>query len=83
MENIIKQGNLSEEEFEERCCKVFLPNERENFYFIQIGQSGRIYIQMSELDEDGEKDYFIYEPNMDERPHALAYLMGERDDFDD
>ena len=65
------------------CWEVFLPAEGENFYFIQIGQGGRIYIQMSELDEDGEKDYFIYEPNMDERPHALAYLMGERDDFDD
>jgi hypothetical protein len=39
---------------------------------------------MQEMDEDGNiSSIFDYEPDMTERPEALAYLMGDRDDFND
>jgi hypothetical protein len=45
---------------------------------------GQLLIEMEEINEEGESSgIFNYEPNMEERPEALAYLMGERDDFND
>ena len=39
-----------------------------------------------DMDEATDKDTFawlVYSPNMEERPQALAYLMGDRNDFND
>lgn len=77
-----KETTLNAKEIQERCEKVFAAEEGDVFYNI-IVEDGRTEIPMDEIDEDGYPCSFIFEPNMSERPEALAYLLGERNDFND
>lgn len=77
-----KETTLNAKEIQKRCEKVFAAEEGDIFYNI-IVEDGRTEIPMDEIDEDGYPRSFIFEPNMSERPEALAYLLGERNDFND
>lgn len=78
-----RQGKLSQKEFNKRCYEVFEPLDGDEFYFIEINGCGVVEIQMTEKDGDGDDMVVTYIPDMTDRPHALAYLMGERNNFDD
>ena len=77
-----KETTLNAKEIQERCEKVFAAEEGDIFYNI-IVEDGRTEIPMDEIDEDGYPRSFIFEPDMSKRPGALAYLLGERNDFND
>jgi len=79
-------GTLNQEEFEKRCDEVFDTKLGEEYYGIRIEDDGRVCIEMGETGTKEEQFawvYFDYEPDMTERPEALDYLMGKRDDFND
>ena len=81
-----KQGKLSQEEFQKRCEEVFLMNDGDEAYGITVEDDGRVKVSMGEVGTKEEQFrwvYFDYEPDMSERPEALAYLLGERNDFND
>jgi len=78
-------GQLDIVEFNKRCRQVFDTKFGDVFYGIEVySYDGapfvRTCIQMEETDCPAP---FDYEPNMNDRPHALEYLLGKRDDFDD
>lgn len=74
---------LTQKEFNKRCNEVFESDHQEEYYFVdEVFSDDRVVISMSEVDY-GERLYFNYVANMVERPEALAYLLGERDDFND
>jgi hypothetical protein len=66
-----------------RCSEVFDMQEDDFVWGIYL-DDGQLLVEMEEINEEGESSgIFNYEPDMTERPEALAYLMGERDDFND
>lgn len=74
-------GNYNE--LNRRCSDVFEMQEGDTVYSICLN-NGQLIIEMEEIDVDGNfSGIFDYLPNMIERPEALAYLMGDRDDFND
>ena len=82
----MERGTLSQEEFQKRCEEVFLMNDGDEAYDITVEDDGRVKVSMGEVGtkEEGFRwVYFDYEPDMTERPQALDYLMGKRDDFND
>lgn len=71
-------------EMNERCNQVFEMQEDDFVWGIYLTSDGQLKVEMEEVDEDGNNSgIFYYEPDMTERPEALSYLMGERDDFND
>jgi hypothetical protein len=67
-----------------RCSEVFDMQEGDFVWGIFLTDDGQLLVEMEEITEDGDSSgIFNFEPNMEERPEALAYLMGERDDFND
>ena len=74
-------GNSSE--LNKRCAEVFEMQEGDIVYSICLTDD-QLVVEMEEIDVDGcYSGIFDYLPYMDERPEALAYLMGDRDDFND
>ena len=70
-------------EINQRCNQVFEMREDDFVWGIYL-DNGQLKVEMEEVDENGNgSGIFYYEPDMTERPEALAYLMGERDDFND
>lgn len=75
--------NGNSEELNKRCSEVFEMQEGDIVYSICV-DNGQPIIEMEEIDVDGQySGIFEYLPYMGERPEALAYLMGDRDDFND
>lgn len=75
--------NGNYDELNRRCSEVFEMQEGDTVYSICLDGDQPI-IEMEEIDVDGNfSGIFDYEPDMSERPEALAYLMGDRDDFND
>lgn len=75
---------LDHKEFDKRCHEVFISERGEEYFGIELIEnesSGRQRVSITMTEEDGI--IFCYEPNMEERPQALAYIMGERNDFND
>ena len=82
---MVKYGVLSPEELQRRCEEVFSMNDGDEVYSIRI-ENGEVIIEMGEVGtkQEGFKwVYFDYKPDMSERPKALDYLMGIRDNFND
>lgn len=69
---------MEQKEFNKRCEKVFDIAENEQCYGITVDPSGQVVIKMSQDDL-----IFDYLPDMSERPQALDYLLGRRNDFND
>lgn len=79
----MEQSILDQEELNKRADKVFDLKIGDYIYDVVIEDDGSTIIPMRELDEDGDYVDFKYLPDMTERPEALDYLMGKRDDFND
>jgi hypothetical protein len=72
------------DEINRRCSEVFDMQEGDFVWGIYLNDDGQLLVEMEEITETGDSSgIFDFEPNMEERPEALAYLMGERDDFND
>ena len=77
-------SNLSQEELNKRAEEVFDLSIGDYIYDVIVEDDGSVRIPMRELsDVDGDYLDFDYLPDMTERPEALDYLMGKRDDFND
>ena len=77
-------SNLSQEELNKRAEEVFDLDIGDYIYDVIVEDDGSVRIPMRELsDVDGDYLDFDYLPDMTERPEALDYLMGKRDDFND
>lgn len=74
---------LSVAELNKRAEKVFVLDEGDFIWDVEVRDDGRVIVNMEEVDEDGDIINFDYEPNMEDRPEALDYLLGKRDDFND
>jgi hypothetical protein len=79
----MEYSNLDQEELNERAEKVFDLRIGDFIYDVMVRDDGSVKIPMREIDLDGDYVDFDYEPDMAERPQALDYLMGKRDDFND
>ena len=70
-------------EINRRCSEVFDMQEDDFVWGVYL-DNDQLLVEMEEINEEGESSgIFNYEPDMTERPEALAYLMGERNDFND
>lgn len=80
----MRTTTLNNDELNDRCAMVFDLLGSDHIDDIQVvrltngSEETRLYIY--NLDEDYD---FVYCPDMSDRPQALAYLLGERDDFRD
>ena len=79
----MEQSNLDQTELNKRADEVFDLREGDFIYDVFIEDDGGVKVSMRELDEDGDYVDFNYLPDMSDRPQALDYLMGKRDDFND
>jgi hypothetical protein len=69
---------LSFEELNKRADEVFLLDEGDQVISVD-GEGDCVRVRM--IDKDGLE--FDLMPDMTDRPQALAYLKGERNDFND
>lgn len=80
----MRNTKLDIDKINSRCKEVFDMQEGDFVWNIYLTDDSQLLVEMQEMDEDGNiSSIFDYEPDMTERPEALAYLMGERDDFND
>ena len=77
-------SNLNQKELNKRAEEVFDLNIGDYVYDVIVEDDGSVKIPMREISSlDGDYVDFDYEPDMSERPEALDYLLGKRDDFND
>ena len=77
-------SNLDQTELNKRAEEVFDLGIGDYIYDVIVEDDGSVRIPMRELsDVDGDYLDFDYLPDMTNRPEALDYLMGKRDDFND
>ncbi len=74
---------LSQEELNKRCAEVFELQEDDYIFGLYIDDTHTVKVLMSEVDHSGQTFFFEYIPDMTDRPEALDYLMGDRNDFND
>lgn len=80
----MEQSVLDQEELNKRADEVFVLRIGDYVYDVFVEDDGTVRIPMRELsDLDGDYVEFDYKPDMTDRPEALDYLMGKRDDFND
>jgi len=79
----MEQSILDQEELNKRADEVFDLRIGDYIYDVIIDDDSQVVVPMRELDQDGDYVDFKYRPDMTERPEALDYLMGKRDDFND
>ena len=75
--------NSNLDELNKRASEVFELQEGDYIWSVEIAKDGTVLVNMEEVTQDGDTVIFDYEPNMTDRPEALDYLMGKRDDFND
>lgn len=79
-----KTSKLHADEINRRAEEVF---DMRNGEFVMAvyydDESETVRMPMLELDDNDNLISFDYIPDMTDRPQALAYLMGEREDFAD
>lgn len=79
----MEQSKLSLDELNKRCDEVFDLQEGDYIWGVYVDSQGTVRVNMEEVDKNGETIIFDYLPEMTERPEALDYIMGKRDDFND
>ena len=80
----MESSNLNQEELNKRAEEVFDLSIGDYVYDVFVEDDGSVRIPMRELsDLDGDYVDFDYLPDMKERPQALDYLLGKRNDFND
>lgn len=83
------QSTLKGDEFNKRCHEVFIDDDETEVVYCGIIDHGDGWATVYGTETSGpeDPDYYPfsanYAVNMTERPHALAYLLGKRDDFND
>ena len=79
------KSTLNEFELNERANEVFELYTGDYVYSVTVQDDGRVQVLMDEAAEGSstKKVLFNYEPDMTDRPQALDYLLGRRDDFND
>lgn len=72
-------------ELNSRVEKVFDLKETEAVFNAFVEKGGQLVIVIEDCGADSEWDTITHEyrPNMKDRPQALAYIMGERNNFND
>lgn len=78
----MKKTNLSLDELNKRAEEVFDLQEGDYIYDVKV-KNDEVLVNMEEVDEKGNIYVFDYKPDMTERPEALDYLLGLRNDFND
>lgn len=76
---------MTQQEFQRRCEEVFEIYEGEECYGIEV-DNDEVLVHMGDVGTKQEGFrwvYYDYKPDMSERPQALDYLLGRRDDFND
>jgi len=76
------KGTLDAEELNKRAGEVFELQEDDYIYSVDV-VNDEVIVNMEEVDEKGRTYIFDYKPDMSERPEALDYLLGLRNDFND
>ena len=80
----MEMSNLDQKELNKRAGEVFDLKIGDYVYDVCVEDDGSVRIPMRELsDLDGDWVDFDYLPDMRDRPEALEYLMGKRDNFND
>lgn len=80
----MESSNLNQEELNKRAEEVFDLSIGDYVYDVFVEDNGSVRIPMRELSTlDGDYVDFDYLPDMSDRPEALDYLMGKRNDFAD
>lgn len=79
----MEQSILDQEELNKRADEVFDLRIGDYIYDVIIEDDSQVVIPMRELSDDGDYVDFKYKPDMTDRPEALDYLMGKRDNFND
>ena len=80
----MEMSNLDQEELNKRAGEVFDLKIGDYVYDVCVEDDGSVRSPMRELsDLDGDWVDFDYLPDMKDRPEALEYLMGKRDNFND
>ena len=82
----MRRTTLTEKELNKRAAEVFELQEGDYIYDVIVDDDGKVLVNMEEVGSKQEGFRIVnfnYEPNMSERSEALAYLLGERDDFND
>lgn len=74
----MKKTTLNQEELDRRADEVFLLENDNHVFDFFVDDKGICHMLMTE--SGGELDY---QPDMENRPQALSYLLGERNDFND
>ena len=83
MTNTIIRTTLDLDELNQRAEEVFELQEGDYLWGVEV-EDGKVRIEMEEEEQKtGKHIIFDYEPDMTERPEALDYLLGRRDDFND
>ena len=67
-------------ELNKRANEVFILERDEEIFDVSVDDDGTVRVYMT---EDNELTPFDYIPDMTERPQALDYLLGKRDNFND
>lgn len=78
----MKKTNLSLDELNKRAGEVFELQEGDYIYSVEV-KDDEVIVNMEEVDEKGRIVNFDYKPDMTDRPDALDYLLGLRNDFND
>lgn len=77
-------SNLNQKELNKRAEEVFDLSIGDYVYDVIVEDDGSVKIPMREINNlDGDYVDFDYKPDMSERPEALDYLLGKRDNFND
>lgn len=79
----MRQTVLNEEELNKRANEVFDLQEYDYVYNISVNDYGEMIVEIEELGHHGDAFVFEWTTDMSERPQALEYLLGTRDDFND
>ena len=79
----MESSNLNQTELNRRAEEVFDLKIGDYVFDVIIEDDGHVIIPMHELGSDGDYIDFDYLPDMSERPEALDYLLGKRDNFND
>ena len=80
----MEQSILEQTELNKRADEVFDLRPGDFIYDVYVEDDGSVRVSMHEIDDEtGDYVDFDYKPDMTERPEALDYLMGKRDDFND
>ena len=77
---------LDLETLNERAKEVFELREDDFVYDVEVSDDNVVTITIEETGtkiEGFRRVIFDYKPDMSERPEALEYLLGLRDDFND